>query len=856
MSLTTGTRIGPYAILAPLGAGGMGEVYRAHDARLGREVAIKVLPASFAADEERLRRFEQEARATGTLNHPNILGVYDLGSHDGAPYVVSELLDGDTLRARIGTSPLPHRKAIDYAAQIARGLSAAHEKGIVHRDLKPDNIFVTRDGRVKILDFGLAKISQSGAAIDAETALLAGAGPPTAAGTVLGTVGYMSPEQVRGQAVDHRSDIFSFGVVLYEMLTGRRAFRGDSAVETMNAILKEDPAPVDGDQAQLLPPALDRIVLHCLEKNPEERFQSARDIAFDIESLSGLSSQAVIDAPPRPKRRWMRSGVIAALAVAAGAGLFVAGRSTVAPSKAATFAPLTFRRGNINYARFAPDGRTIVYAANWEGGPLELYSTQPGSPESRPLGLRADLQAVSRSGEMAVLLQRPGTYGVLARVPIGGGAPREVLENVTSADWSPDGEALAVVRTGGGRETIEFPIGRVLYRAHGWLSDVAVSPKGDRVAFAEHPVLIDNRGDVAIVDLAGKKSTISSGWEDIFGLHWTPAGDEVWFSASGGAGKTAGTDHAMFAATPAGRVRTVMSAPGSLDLQDIAPDGRALVAHGSRRPAIMALAPGASEETELTWMDFSWVADLSADGAKVLFGEQGVAGGAGYAVYLRDADRSPAVRLGKGMAQSLSPDGRWALAIDLVQNAMLALPTGAGEPRSLPSHGIKAFSWAGWYPDGKRILFAGFEEGKGQRMYVQDLAGTPPRPLTPEGVAERANTLSPDGKWIVGRAKDRLLRFPIGGGEPQPIPGGIADDRPLGWRADGGALFVRNGRLPARIFAIDAASGQRTLVHTIAPRDAVGVDAIGDVRMTPDGKSYAYVYIRSLFSLYQVTGLQ
>jgi eukaryotic-like serine/threonine-protein kinase len=854
MPMTRGTRLGPYEIVAPLGAGGMGEVYRALDARLGREVAIKVLPASFAADVDRLRRFEQEARATGALNHPNILAVYDIGSHQGAPYVVSELLEGETLRGRIGTAALPHRKAIDYAIQIARGLAAAHDKGIVHRDLKPDNVFVTRDGRVKILDFGLAKLAETGAAIEAETGLLGQPRPLTSAGTVMGTVGYMSPEQVRGLSVDHRSDIFSFGVVLYEMLTGQRAFRGDSAVETMNAILKEDPAPI-GDHGQPLPPALDRIVLHCLEKNPEERFQSARDVAFDLEMLSGHSSQFAATVVPSGGRRWLRAAAVAALVVAGAAALFLAGRST-ARATSARFEPLTFRRGSVSYARFAPDGRTIVYAANFEGGPLEIYSTQPGSPESRSLELKADLQAVSRHGEMAVLLDRPGKDPLLARLPIGGGAPREVLENVRSADWAPDGESLAVVRTSGGRDTIEFPIGRVLYRAHGWLSDVNVSPKGDRVAFFEHPIALDSRGNVVVVDLAGKNTTISTGWEDLFGAHWTPSGDEVWFSASGGGEKTAGTDHGLFAATLSGRVRTVASAPGSLDLEDIAADGRVLLAHGNRRPTIMGLAPGATDESELTWMDFSWIADISPDGRKVLFGEQGVAGGPGYAVYLRGMDRSPAVRLGKGMAESLSPDGRWALAIDLVENRLIVLPTGAGEPRVLPRHATKAYSWAGWFPDGKRILFAGFEEGKGQRMFVQDLTGGPARPITPEGVAERANTLTSDGKWLVERSKGLLARFPIDGGEPQPVKGAQPEDSPIIWRDGGRVLFVRQGRLPARIYALDVDTGQRTLVREIAPRDTVGVDGVVDIRLTPDAKSYAYVYIRSLNSLYQVTGLR
>jgi len=830
----------------------MGEVYRAHDSRLGREVAVKVLPPQFSIDEERLRRFDQEARAAGTLNHPNILSVYDTGTYEGAPYVVSELLEGETLRARIGDSPLPQRKAVDYATQIAKGLAAAHERGIVHRDLKPDNLFVTRDGRVKILDFGLAKMA--GPVAESETALVTG-GPQTSAGTALGTVGYMSPEQVRGQKVDHRSDIFSFGVVLYEMLTGRRAFQGDSAVETMNAILKEDPKP-PANGAQRLPPGLDRIVLHCLEKSPEERFQSARDVAFDIEALSGTSSQTSITTAAAGRRSWVRIAAVALVAAGAGAGLFVAGRSTAVATPSPVFQPLTFRRGNITFARFAPDGRTLVYAASWEGAPLELFSTQPGSPESRTIGLQADLQAVSQRGEMAVLLRKPGGNKVLARMPIGGGAPREVLEQVQSADWGPDGDSLAVVHTVDGRDRIEFPIGRTLYEAQGWLSDLAVSPNGDRVAFAEHPVAIDSRGDVAMIDLHGKRTVLSAGWEDIFGVHWTRGSNEVWFSASGGGGKTAGTDHAIFAATVDGNVRTVMSAPGSLDVEDIAPDGRVLVAHGNRRPSIMLHSPGAAEERELTWMDFSWVSDISDDGQKILFSEQGVAGGAGYAVYLRGTDRSPAVRLGKGLSQYLSPDGRWALAIDLTQNKLVILPTGPGESRTVTPHGIKAYSSAAWFPDGKRILFTGFEEGKASRMYIQDGDGGVPRAVTPEGVATRSNTISPDGQWVVAPARDALMAFPTGAGNPQPVKGAMPEDIPIRWRGDGRVLFVAQGRLPVRVFALDVATGQRTLVHEISPRDTVGVDAIGDIRLTPDGNSYAYVYIQNLFSLYQVTGLK
>ena len=850
MSLTSGTRLGPYEVVAPLGSGGMGEVYRAHDSRLGREVAVKVLPPGFAVDEERLRRFEQEARAIGALNHPNILGVHDIGTHDGVPYVVSELLDGETLRARIGDSPLPQRKAIDYATQIAKGLAAAHERGIVHRDLKPDNLFVTRDGRVKILDFGLAKMA--GPAADSETVLATGA-PQTSAGTTLGTVGYMSPEQVRGQKVDHRSDIFSFGVVLYEMLTGRRAFEGDSAVETMNAILREDPKPA-GEGGPPLPPGLDRIVLHCLEKSPDERFQSARDVAFDIEALSGSSSHSAIKPATSGRRPWLVPAAAALVGAAAGIGLFAAWRSRPAPPPSPVFQPLTFRRGNISYARFAPDGRTIVYAARWEGAPLEVFSTQPGSPESRAVGLQGDLQAVSQRGEMAVLLRKPGEDDeVLARMPIGGGAPREVLEHVRYADWGPDGESLAVVHTVNGRDQIEFPIGRTLYEGQGQLTDVAVSPKGDYLAFAEHPVAGDSRGDVVVIDLKGKKTVSSTGWEDVGHVRWRPQGDEVWFSAS-----TAGTDHAIHAATLGGSVRMVISAPGSLELQDIASDGRVLVAHGSRRPEIMVHTAGAAEDVELTWMDYSVLSDLSDDGRRILFSEQGVAGGPGYAVYLRGTDGSAAVRLGKGFSQYLSPDGRWALAIDLSENKLVILPTGPGQSRTIAPHGIKAYSFAAWFPDGKRVLFTGFEEGKPFRVYVQDIDGSAPRAITPDGVTVVSNTLSPDGKWVVAVHDDVLTAFPTGGGTPQPVKGAVPADIPIRWRGDGGALFVGQGRLKVHIFALDVTTGHRTPVHDISLRDPVGVSVVNatDIRMAPDGGSYAYAYIRGLYNLYQATGLK
>src|SRR5215510_8169696 len=288
--MDAGTKLGRYEIRSKIGEGGMGEVYLARDTQLGRDVAVKVLPSSYSDDAERLHRFEQEASAASALNHPNILSIYDVGTHDASPYVVSELLEGQTLRQRASGTTLPQRKAIDYALQIAHGLAAAHEKGIIHRDLKPDNLFITNDGRLKILDFGLAKLTGAADGNLSQTSIPTRR-VDTDPGKVMGTVGYMSPEQVKGRAVDHRSDIFSFGAILYEMLSGRRAFHGESAAETMSAILKEDP-PDLSETNQRISPALERLVNHCLEKNPEERFHSASDLAFALEALSGSGAVA------------------------------------------------------------------------------------------------------------------------------------------------------------------------------------------------------------------------------------------------------------------------------------------------------------------------------------------------------------------------------------------------------------------------------------------------------------------------------------------------------------------------------------------------------------------------------------
>jgi eukaryotic-like serine/threonine-protein kinase len=479
MALPAGTKLGPYEIQSPLGAGG-GEVYRGSDPRLGRDVAIKILPVSFTADTERLRRFEQEARAVAALNHPNILAIYDIGTGEGAPFIISELLEGETLRNRLSDGALPVRKAIEYAVQMAQGLAAAHEKGIVHRDLKPENIFVTRDGRVKILDFGLAKLTQPE---DDRSETIS---HQTEAGVVLGTVGYMSPEQVRGTPADHRSDLFSFGAILYEMLSGRRAFHGETSADTMSSILRgESPGLTETNRG--IAPGLEQIVQHCLEKNPEERFQSARDVAFDLQLLSGQTPSAAREwaIPESRLRRWWQRAAVAAAVI----GIFLAGYFTgVGSLSSPTFRQLSFQRGSIQSAAFAPDGQTVIYSAMWNGKPTpEMFSTRIGDLLSRSLQLDdSQIADISTSSEMAILEHWRSITGwtgraMLARVAISGGAPREVLDEVQSAGWSPDGSSLALARHTGTSYRLEFPIGNVLYETPGWLDCVRVSPNGKQV---------------------------------------------------------------------------------------------------------------------------------------------------------------------------------------------------------------------------------------------------------------------------------------------------------------------------------------------------------------------------------------
>jgi eukaryotic-like serine/threonine-protein kinase len=861
MPLISGTKLGPYEIQSQLGAGGMGEVYRAVDARLGRIVAIKVLPEALANDPERLQRFEHEARLLSTLNHPNLLSIFDVGAQNGIHYLVSEFLEGSTLRERIAGTQLSRRRTVDYALQIANGLSAAHDKGIVHRDLKPDNVFVTRDERVKILDFGLAKQTRT-TAVTAEGATLTSP-TPTAAGVVLGTVGYMSPEQVRGQTADHRSDVFSFGAILYEMISGKRAFVGDSSIETMNAILKAEPLELAESNPQLSP-GLDRIVRRCLEKAPERRFQSASDLAFAIEGLSGASSSLALHPRvglTRVPKRLVSVAVLMSLLVFTAAGYWLGSQraGNVFGVEGVAFNQLSFQPETIFNARYAPDGETVVFSSAHDGNVPELFIRRADYPAPQSMGLHdARLLSVSAKGELTVLinavyLAQRQLRGTLSVVSTGGGAPRDILQDVREADWSPDGSKLAIVREVDGKDRLEYPIGNVLHICSGYLSDLRISPQGNQIAFFEHPVRYDDRGSINVVDLTGHSKILSDGYQAEEGLAWAANGKTIFFGGQLGNG----FNLMVYALDLSGHRRTVLAAPDDLWLLDVAKDGKLLVSRGEYQERLMALAPGAKSEQDLSWLDNSNSAVLSPDGQTLLFSDGSAVAGINYALCLRKTDGSPVVRSGDGNAQGLSPDGKWALSIVPTSPMRLTLyPTGAGEPRALDNGGIQAYDTAAFFPDGKRILACGSESGQVHRCYLQELAGGQPRAVTSPGTSH--GMVSPDGNSILVRAADeKFLIFTPSGGSSSPVPRATPDDEVIRWSSDGRSLLIhQKGKVPARIERLDLSTGKRTLVREIAPPSRAGVVNVRYIAIADDERSYAYTFDRVLCRLASVSGVK
>jgi Tol biopolymer transport system component/predicted Ser/Thr protein kinase len=835
MPLIRGARIGPYEIVEPLGAGGMGEVYRAWDPKLARDVAIKVLNRDTALNPVAIRRFEQEARVASALNHPGIITIHDTGESNGQFFIVMEMVDGQSLRHLLLRGRPPLKKALQIASQLADALAKAHESGIVHRDLKPENVMISSDGHVKIVDFGLAKLAEPLAMIAAPAAdgMRTSTSTVSSRGQLLGTIGYMSPEQASGEDVDFRADQFAFGAVLYELTTGARAFRRATSVETLAMIISGEP-----ERLLTLNPSLPLPVVwtieRCLSKDPADRFASTRDLARDVQTLRDHASD--LDALERPlsglraRRSRLAAGVIlAAIAMVVGVAAYYAIASArngaAAAAAPVSFKQLTFRRGYITNARFMPDGHSILYAANWHGGPIQLFETRSAAPESRSLaGTPAGLASISPTGELALIRNCRLDWGIcvgtLATMPLGG-APRDVLEDVISADWAPDGRALTAVQVADGEYRLQFPIGKQLYATAGKMAFVRFSPSGDRLALVEYPLLSEENGVIKVFDLDGRATTISGTWKTIRGIDWSPDGSEIW-------------------------------------LYDVGGDRGTLITHGLPRSHMMWSGRGG--DRELSWLDWSTVADLSVDGSMVLFYEWGQAVGATPVVYIRSVDGSDAVRLGEGKALALSPDGRWALALqEGASPHLILLPTGAGEGRPLPAGALKDFYWAKWFPDGRRLLVVGSAMDGAPASYIQDVDTGRLERIAESGML--AALVAPDGaRVLVNDPLEGYFVWPLSGGKPMPVRGMDRQDRPLQWSADGRFLYLRGPDEDVlRIDRLNLANGKRELWKTLAPADPSGIIGVatgrGEVAMTQDGAGYVFTYWTALRNLYLVEGI-
>ena len=860
MSLSAGTRLGAYEIVGIIGSGGMGEVYRARDARLGRDVAIKVLPTALAADPDALARFEREMKTLASLSHPHIVAIHDVGREGAIAYAVTELLDGETLAAVIERGPVPVRKAIEYGGQIARALAAAHDRGIVHRDLKPGNVFLTREGQIKVLDFGLARSTAP-----ADGATLSGTTP----GLVMGTVGYMAPEQARGLAVDHRADIFAFGCVMYELVSGRRAFQRDSMADTLSAILKEDPPPLSSANV-LVPPALERVIQRCLEKNPAERVQSARDLAFALEGLSSRSGAPLSGVVPAQAGRRGLSLTATAAVIAAIAAVFFLGR-WLAPAPATepvTLKGLTSERGVIRTARFAPDAETIVYGAAWNGAPLKVFTARTDTGWSRRLDLPdADVHAISKSGELALSIGRtyPTSWtadGTLGRARLFSPAVREVLEHVREADFLPN-DALTIVRRVGGRDRLEVPQGTVVFETPGYISHIRVSPDGQSVGFLEHPMYGDNRGHVALYQ-QGKTRRLSTEQSGLEGLAWSRDGREIW-STGGNASIWKLLAYDAGATTPQdGRV--VWYVPTQLEILDVDARGRVLLTANELSGPLRGAMAGDQRDRDLGWNGWSLPGAVSRDGRSLLSSMINT-DDPNYTVLIRPMRSAVPVQIGSGRAQAISADGKWALSITPAEpRRVLLLPTGAGESQQIDVGDLSP-TVAVFIPGALTVAAVGLRAGAPAIAIVDVKSGKRTDRALPE-LTGRVLTqrrfmpthASPDGSLLAIAADDgKVLAWTLaGGGPPRELASLAPNEAFVGWSADPSRIYVVGWTgAKGRVEALDVTTGRRTFVRDITIEDPAGMlMAMPDLFLSADASSYAYGYTRMLSTLYVVTGLK
>jgi hypothetical protein len=864
LSLAPGVRLGPYEVLSQLGAGGMGEVWKARDTRLNREVAVKILPPSFVADADRLSRFAREARVLAQLRHPAIAAVHSYEEVDGRPLLVMELAEGETLDRKIASGPMPPGEAIAIARQIAEALEEAHEKGIVHRDLKPANVKVSDAGKVKLLDFGLAKAWAGDIGVlsgaEASDATATQTTDRTTPGAIVGTVAYMPPEQARGRPVDRRADVWAFGVVLFEMLAGRRLFQGETPSDVVVAVLTQEP-----EWALLpegTPDGLRRLLRRCLVRDAKDRLHDIADARLELSDPEG-SASGLPGAPSRAPgwSRVARPTFVATLVVAAMAlATLIGARAT--RREPPVFRNLTWSHGDIFSARLTPDRQNVVYSAALDGRPLAIYSARLDAIESRTLDLPSgDVVGISGNAEMAVLVGRRNVgswkrVGTLAQASLSGGSPRPVLEDVFDADIAPDGSSFAVVRAATPGEQLEYPIGHVVHRSRGWISYPRISPDGRRLAFLDHDVDGDDLGSVSLLDADGHVVRLSPQFDYSQGLAWDPSGKEIWATSykveEGGL---------LQAFSPSRAPRVLLRVPSTVRILDAAPDGRILMTYDDTHVELEGRLAGDAAMRSYSWWRASFVTGVSWDGA--LFAGDGAMSLAqgGSAAFFRRAGGSAPVRLGAGFSAGVSPDGRWVFLTPSSGrgNRLQAVPTGPGEARAIDLGSVEALvsgtRLLSFSADGRLLAFTGSSAGADLRGFVFDReAGGPARAVTPEGVDEVL--LSPDGKSMAGVVRGRGVHlFPTAGGDGAPVAGTTRDDLPVAWERASRALFVWDREIPLRVQRVDLSTGQRTLALEVSPRDPSGV-LYGHVRFTPDLSHYLFRFRRHTSYLAIVTGVK
>jgi serine/threonine protein kinase len=860
MSLTPGTRLGPYEVVAPLGAGGMGEVYLANDTRLDREVAIKVLPREVLSDPERLARFEREAKAVSALNHPNIVTLYEVGSSEFGPFLVLEKIDGQSMRAVIAEGPLPVRRLLAFGAQIATGLAKAHAAGIVHRDLKPDNVMVTGDGFVKILDFGLARLvlpdGGSGEVPDATTIA-----QQTTSGLVLGTLGYLSPEQASGKPADFRADQFALGALLYEMATGVRPFRRETTLESLAATIRDEPEPIRSRRPDV-PAPLAWIVERCLSKSPDDRYASTRDLARDLSDLRDrassieMAADVVIAASKRGTRTGLWLGLAALTAAAIALTSYRVGQLNVESDTQPSYRPLTFQRGIATGARFSADGKTIYYSMAVGAEASRVFMTRIDGTESKVLDLpHGFLLSVSAKDDLGVLLTEGlnlGTsLGTLVRVPAIGGEPGTLMVDALFADFAAHGDEFVAINA----KQMEFPIGRPmsLNPRPFW---ARLSPSGDRIA------TVSNRASSSRLEVIDRNGTslMSQSEGLIYGLAWSPDGSEVWYSASA---SKFGADRAVYAVTLAGERRLVARIPGAMTVYDVGPEGKsALVATGASWSSIQAMRQGQSGEQSLDHLGRSQPVGLSADGESVLINEEREVG---TGAVLKSTDGRKMFDLGREQPLALRPDGKLVLMVDRKNAARVQLvPTAAGvrefgaaKDLALPK-GLEVGGPNRWSRDGRRLFMClRPDENSACRIWMRD-GEQPWRVVTPE-IQDPAFAVRGDGEMLAARDSSKTLcLFPVSGGPPTRVEGEVRP--PVVWTSDGRELILRDPPsvlpIPARLYRHDLRSGRTTPWRDLVPADRTGVTSVGLVLFSDDLQTVVYQYYRATNELFLAQGLR